>query len=191
MKRGSEAYQRALSQATRHHANSKTYSGRLLRPHKEFLTELIERLGVRSILDYGCGKGEQYRWVDPKDGRTLEQTWGCEVTKYDPAWPPYAAEPQGRFDLVICTHVLGGVPMTDHGWVIERLYDYASRALFVAEKIGKIKKSVHGSREGLLTATSGLDWCELIAPHAREGVETHLAVLLHGQRGKYLGRFVL
>src|SRR6478736_7415044 len=97
----SKEYRQALAAATKHHANSKTYSGRFLRPHKPWLTDLIQRLDIKSALDYGCGKGEQYRWVDPADGQTLEQTWGFEVEKFDPAWPPYSAEPRGRYDLVM------------------------------------------------------------------------------------------
>ena len=185
------AYKTALAEATRHHANSKTYSGRFLRPHKPFLTELIGRLGVRSILDYGCGKGEQYRWVDPADGLTLEQAWNCEVAKYDPAYPPFAAEPQGQFDLVICTYVLGGIPITDHPWVLERLHGYATKVVFIAERLGPIKKKVHGRRDGFLNASHATEWLDLIAPRTRDGVETHLAIRYASKIGKFTGRFQL
>lgn len=137
----SDAYDRALEEARRHHAASKTYSGKLLRPHKRVLAPLIMRLGITSALDYGCGKGKQYEWVDPADGLTLEQAWGLTVTKYDPAWPPYAAEPGGRFDLVVCTHVLGSIPILDLNWVLERVMGFATKAVFIAEKIGPVKKT--------------------------------------------------
>lgn len=187
----SGAYRRALGEASRHHAAAKTYSGRLLRPHKRWLGELIARLEIRSALDYGCGKGEQYRWVDPADGKTLESAWGFEVAKFDPAWPPYAAEPEGQFDLVICTHVLGGIPLSDHPWVIERLFAHARKAVFIAEKIGPIRKKVHGDRAGLANSWSAIEWCDAIAPHRRPGIEAHLSVLYRSDLGKFMGRFVL
>lgn len=187
----SEAYNRRLKEATAHHASSKTYSGSFLRPHKPFLSELISRLNVTSLLDYGCGKGEQYRWIDPNDGCTLEQAWGFEVTKFDPAWPPYSTEPAGQFDLVICTHVLGGIPIVDQSWVVERLFAHARKAVFIGEKIGKIKKRVHGDRDGMLDAVSAIEWIDLIIPHRRPGIETHLSVTYRSDQGKFLGRFQL
>lgn len=187
----SAAYRRALAEAQRHHAASKTYSGRFLRPHKPWLSDLIARLGIESALDYGCGKGEQYAWVDPEDGKTLEQAWGFEVTKHDPAWAPFAEIPQGQFDLVICTHVLGGIPLIDHPWVLARLFGFARKAVFIAEKIGPIKKAVHGDRAGMANGWTGIEWCDTIAPHRRPGVETHLSVLYRSELGKFTGRFVL
>jgi hypothetical protein len=186
---GSEEYQIALAQAAAHHAAAKTYSGRFLRPHKPWLTELIWRLGVTSILDYGCGKGEQYRWVDPLDGKTLEEAWGVNVEKFDPAWPPYAAEPTGQFDLVICTHVLGGIPLADHQWVLDRIFGLARKAVFIAEKIGPVRKDVHGDREGMHKDWTVIEWLEDIAPHRRDDIETHLSVLYRSPHGKFTGRF--
>lgn len=187
----SEAYRLALAQASAHHAESKTYSGRFLRPHKPFLSELIARLGIASALDYGAGKGEQYRWVDPADGKTLEEAWGFPVEKFDPAWPAYAAEPAGSFDLVICTHVLGSIPLSDHGWVIAKLFERARKAVFIAEKIGPIRKGVHGDRAGLANEWSAIQWIEAIGPHLRPDIEAHLSVLYRSQFGKFTGRFIL
>lgn len=182
-------YDAALAQATAHHALNKTYSGSFLRPHKPWLSGLIARLGITSALDYGCGKGRQYQWVDPADGLTLEQAWGFEVAKFDPAWPPYAAEPEGQFDLVICTHVLGGIPLADHGWVLDRIFASARKAVFIAEKIGPVGKDVHGARDGMQNGWTALEWLDDIAPHRVPDVETHLSVLYRSPHGKFTGRF--
>lgn len=139
----SRAYAKALEESKRNHAESKTFSGKLLRPHAPFIKEIIDRLGCKSVLDYGCGKGAQYTWVSHGEGAsipagmTIEQFWGVPVTKYDPAWPPFAKEPGSRFDLVICTHTLGAIPVGDRPWVVERLYSLARRAVYVAEKLGQ------------------------------------------------------
>lgn len=188
----SREYDRALEEARRHHASSKTYSGRFLRPHKPWLVELAGRLGIASALDYGCGKGEQYAWVDPTDSRTIEEALGFTVAKYDPAWPPYAAEPKGRFDLVICTHVLGSIPLTDLGWVLDSLFSSATKAVFIAEKIGPVKKKALSSPELRPVGWTAVEWLELIAPHRRPGIETHLSVNYRTEAGEaFLGRFRL
>lgn len=188
----SKAYNRALEEAKRHHAGSKTYSGLFLRPQKAFLLDLIARLGIKSALDYGCGKGEQYRWVDPRDGKTLEEAFGFEVTKYDPAWPPYAAEPQGSFDLVICTHVLGSIPIPDLPWAIGRLHDLATKAVFIAERIGPPKKKVFSRPEEHPLQWNSMQWLDAIHPHTRDGVETHLSARYRNAQGfTFTGRFVV
>lgn len=187
----SALYRQAVTDATRHHARSKTYSGRLLRPHKAFLSAMIDRLGVRSILDVGAGKGEQYTWIDPADGMTMEQAWGIDVRKYDPCWPPYAEEPSGKFDLVICTHTLGSIPIDDMPWFLDRLFGFASKAVFIGEKIGPIKKGVHGKRAGFSNDWSAIEWIEAIAPHRVSDVETHLSVVYRSDHGKFTGRFQL
>lgn len=143
----SQSYKEALADCTKHHATSATFSGKFIRPHAPFIKEIVDRLGCRSILDYGCGKGEQYRWRNADEtgsipvGMTLEEYWGVPVTKYDPAWPPYAAEPVGTFDMVICSSVLRWIPGPDIPAVVDRLYSLAGKAIYVAEKLGPVKKS--------------------------------------------------
>jgi hypothetical protein len=139
----------AVAEGARHHSGSKTYSGSLMRPHVPFLSSMISRLGVTSAVDVGCGKGVQYRWQDPFHSyQTVEERWGFEVRKYDPCYQPFAAEPTGRYDLVICTHTLALVPLEDHRWFVERLYRLAPFAdLYPAIE------TVFSSRERIGTAT--------------------------------------
>lgn len=149
----SRLYDTALEEARAHHASSKTYSGKFLRPHAPFIRTLIEKFGARTLLDYGCGKGAQYSWVSDGDeasipgGQTIEQYWGLEATKYDPAYPPFAAEPVGLFDVVVCTHVLGSIPTRDLADVLERLFGLAKHCVYIAEKIGPVGKQVFSAPE--------------------------------------------
>jgi hypothetical protein len=138
----SKAYNAALEDSKRIHAAGKSFTGKFLRPHAIFIKEIIDRLGVKTVLDYGCGRGEQYEYVIPATGQTIEQFWGVTVTKYDPAYPPFAKEPEGRFDLVLCTQVLGVIPISDHFWVIDRLYALATKAIYVSERLGEARKEV-------------------------------------------------
>jgi SAM-dependent methyltransferase len=179
MREPSADYQRALQECQQHHASSKTFSGRLLRPHAPFIKAIIDRLGCTSILDFGCGKGLQYEWVSHGDdasipaGQTLETYWGVPVTKYDPAYPPFAAEPVGTFDLVLCTHTLGSIPKADLPWVIDRLHALANKGLYVAEKLGPVHKTVVSQPELFPRGWTHAQWKAAIK--RRNGLEVTLS----------------
>lgn len=135
----STAYFAALEDSKQIH-KGKSFTGKFLRPHAPFIKEIIDRLGCKSILDYGCGKGEQYTWVIPSIGKTLEEWWGVRVVKYDPAYEAFAREPHGAFDLVICTQTLGTIPVEDRAWVIDRLYSLSNKALYISERLDPARK---------------------------------------------------
>lgn len=169
LKRLSPAYWRALAAAREHHATSKTYSGKFLRPHAPAILQLIEEHGCSSVLDYGCGKGAQYEWVSHggpdqsiPEGMTLERFWGVTVRKYDPAWPPFSAEPVGTFDLVLCTHTLGSIPLQDLPVIVDRLYALTRKVLYVAEKLGPVQKQVRPNPEEHPNGWSREDWARLL-----------------------------
>ena len=152
----SAAYHAALEASKQVH-KGKQFTGKFLRPHAPFIKEIIDRLGCKTVLDYGCGKGQQYEWVIPSTGQTIEQFWGVTVTKYDPAYPPFAKEPEGKFDLVICTQVLGAIPVSDIPWVVDRLYALADKAIYVSERLGDARK-VLGDNALRPTEWSVTDW---------------------------------
>jgi len=68
------------------------------------VTQLIDRLGFRSVLDFGCGKG---RFVHVLR-QHLAMRGGIIVEGFDPAVPGYDAE-AGPADLVTCFDVLDQV----------------------------------------------------------------------------------
>jgi hypothetical protein len=158
----SNAYFAALEDSKRIH-EGKSFTGKFLRPHAIFIKEIIDRLGCKTVLDYGCGKGQQYEWVIPSTGQTIEQFWGVPVTKYDPAYPPFVKEPEGKFDLVICTQTLRTIPLEDRGWVIDRLYSHAAKALYISERLGFARKS--SGEAG--AAWERADWIAAIARDSR------------------------
>lgn len=189
-------YYDCLASAQAHHASSKTYSGKLFRPHAKHVKGIIERLGCLSALDYGCGKGSQYNWVSHGGdasvpaGMTIEQYWGFEVKKYDPAWPPYAARPDGKFDLVVCTHTLGAIPVSDVDAVVEELFEFTEKALYVAEKIGPVQKQVYGDTE-MPHGWQREDWERILRKHKRTGIEVTLATRVNGDNGTIVTREVI
>lgn len=168
--RASVEYLRCLAEARAHHASSKTYSGKFLRPHAPHIKRMLDEFGGNTILDVGCGKGSQYTWVShgedasiPK-GMTLEKYWGATVYKYDPAWPPFDTPPKPgeRYDVVLCTHVLGSIPVIDLEWFLHDLFDRARFAVYIAEKIGPISKAVFSTPEQMPHGWTAIDWVQAI-----------------------------
>lgn len=195
----SPLYQQCLAEAIAHHASSKTYSGKFLRPHAPFVKEILQRLKCTGpILDYGCGKGTQYTWVSHGDdasipkGMTLEQFWGWPVVKFDPAWPPFAtAPPDGaRFDLVLCTHTLGSIPIGDLPWVVDELIRRARKAVYIAEKIGPVQKRVF-SEPALMPRWSAAEWVTFLRNRPHPGIEITLATREQKPEGVITQRIVL
>lgn len=175
-----EHYYRAIEEAQQHHLGNKTYSGKFLRPHAPFIKEIIDRLECKSVLDYGCGKGKQYDWRADDDGQaipkgmTIEEFWGVSVRKYDPAYPPLSEVPAGRFDLVICTHVVGSVPRADLRWFRQTLERYATKAIYYAEKLGPVGKRVFTRPDLMPRDWTREEWARALRSE-RMGLEVWLA----------------
>lgn len=159
----SPEYHEALRSVIEHHRGEGKFTGKFLRPHKPWLVDLVRERGITSALDYGCGKGEQYRWRDPDDGLTIEEALGFTVAKYDPGVPEYADGPDGVFDLVVCTHVLGSVPVMDLPWFLGRLFSHCRDTLYVAERLGRVKKGVIRNKGAHPFGWTADQWADAIA----------------------------
>lgn len=98
-----------LDQYREMHKQPDMFAGFSLMPHIHRIKRLIDQTGAKTILDYGCGKGQQYErpvMVEGTEYPSLEAYWGVEVFKYDPGYEPYSTFPGGTYDGVICTDVL-------------------------------------------------------------------------------------
>lgn len=115
-----------------------TFPGASLLPHIEAIRSLIERSGAHEVLDYGSGKGLQYRPMEVRikgsPGRwdSIAEFWDVDnVTCYDPCHPPYSRLPQGKFDAVISTDVLEHCPEEDLPWIVDEIFSFATKFVFV------------------------------------------------------------
>lgn len=113
-----------------------TYPGISLLPHLGRIKALINETGARTILDYGCGKGQQYepqRIALPGGGEcdSVVDFWDVdEVRCYDPCYEPYSRLPQEQFDGVVCTDVLEHCPEEDLQWIVGEMFSFATRFLY-------------------------------------------------------------
>lgn len=134
-------YDAALDATRRFHARNKGFSGRFMIRYWTDIDRLIREFGCRTMLDYGCGRGVQYEMPEIQEG--LAAAGITHVQKYDPGVGEFSEEPRGQYDLVICTQVLGSIPIPDLQWVLGRLCGFASRAVYIGERIGPVRKRLH------------------------------------------------
>lgn len=173
-------YERALELSKEQHRESKTFSGKFIRPYRGQIKSIIDRLGCKSMIDYGCGKGLQYEWVDP-EGLTLEQYWGMTVVKYDPAHPKFEAEPAGPADIVICSHVLSIIPLPDIEWVIDRIYALANKAVFIVTGVNSAPKKARKAAWRLENTPqnhwSTQDWLDILTRRKNKDIEVTVVIV--------------
>jgi len=114
----------------------RTYAGLNCLPQADHIRALVLRMGARTLLDYGSGKGRQYeqREVRGYDGNTypnLQTYWGVDsITCYDPAYVQFSTLPQRTFDGVISTDVLEHCPEEDLPWIIDEIFSLARVFVF-------------------------------------------------------------
>ena len=131
---------------------------------------LMDKYNAKTVLDYGCGKGQQYTnllpYVLPNDQTTEPMTFQTRINadsvyKFDPCVEDLDIEPVGqKFDAVICTQVLGSIPDQDIPWIRDKLMNYATKFVFIGlhsvEKPPKSKKRMYDSN--WLTYPRSIEW---------------------------------
>lgn len=146
---------------------AETFDGRSLRAHVISIKRLIDVTGARTVLDYGSGKGTQY---DPRplsipgQGQwdSVIDYWGVdEVTCFDPAYQPYSGMPSGKFDGVISTDVLEHCPEDDVSWIVDEIFSFASKFVFLTIACYPARKRLPSGENAHCTVRP-LQWWEKV-----------------------------
>jgi 2-polyprenyl-3-methyl-5-hydroxy-6-metoxy-1,4-benzoquinol methylase len=88
------------SQLKQMHNNLETFgAGGMTAKHYPLIKNLVLKNNVRSILDYGCGKGHFIEYAQANFP-------GVRVEGFDVASEKYAKLPDGKFDMVVCLDVM-------------------------------------------------------------------------------------
>jgi len=145
-----------------------TFPGKSLKPQVGRIKELIIRTGAQTILDYGCGKGQQYGPQKIRDASG--QSWPSvidyweidEVVCYDPCHEPYRRLPKGKFDGVISTDVLEHCPEDDVPWIVDEIFGYAIRFVFANVACYPARKRLPNGENAHCTIKPPEWWHELV-----------------------------
>ncbi|HZQ71811.1 MAG TPA: FkbM family methyltransferase [Burkholderiales bacterium] len=155
-------------------APNDTFPGRSLFAHLDPIRRLVQKTGAKTILDYGSGKGLQYR-AHPilVDGRAVADSvaeyWDVdEVRCYDPGYEPYAALPADKFDGVISTDVLEHCPEDDLAWILDEAFAFARRFVYLNVACFPARKSLPNGENAHATVRPPEWWRELVAERARQ-----------------------
>jgi hypothetical protein len=145
-------YLESVQQGAEFQKNNKSWAGYDVVKYQMKIKDLVVRYRAKTILDYGCGKGLQYKEPLPYAGEDNWQTFneylGVTVYKYDPCVPEHSTLPPvgTKFDGVICTQVLNSIPDDDMPWVRDLLEGYATKFCFVGlnfQREAKGKKTMY------------------------------------------------
>ena len=120
--------------------------------HADQIEELCRQHEAKTLLDYGSGKGEQYRV------HHLDQRWDVGVRCYDPGYPPFEDFPTGKFDGVICTDVLEHVEKPDVPFILGRIFSKAKDFVFLSVCTRPAKKTLPDGRNCHLTVEDEVWW---------------------------------
>jgi len=152
------------------HAHPKYFRGREAQKHFAKIGRLILAHGAKTLLDYGCGKGEQYH-----EPLNLHEAWGVDVAGYDPAVERFAQLPAGSFDAVICCDVMEHIPEPHVDTILRDVMARARRFAFFSIATMPASKTLPDGRNCHLTVRAESWWRERLAL-AREAVNPALAV---------------
>ena len=154
----SNLYDIYLEQAKEHHRQDKNWQGIALKKFIPAINQIIKDKEIESILDYGCGKAKH---------QPLE--WNA--TKYDPAVPEYQNKPTDKFDLVISTDVLEHIPVDNLKYVIDDIFNYSKKWVFVSVCCRKANAILPNGYNAHATIESAKWWRELFKPYKNYTLE--------------------
>lgn len=140
----SDYYHTSVEQGREYHRKLKGWGGNDAKKYAQWIGDLVAHYGARTMLDYGCGRGNQYTtavaWPTQEvdkftEPMTFDQRIGVDsYCLFDPCVTEFAQEPEpnAKFDCVLCTQVLGSIPDQDMSWVIDKLMSHTTKFCFIA-----------------------------------------------------------
>jgi hypothetical protein len=147
-----------ISQYREMAADGVHFPGFAILSHKDEIRHLVRKYKAVTLLDYGCGRGEQY-----KAPHRLHRHWGMQwwhVKLYDPAFPAHDERPYGKHDIVLCSDVLEHVPESELEQVIGDLFLFADKAIWASVCCRPAKKTFPGTDVNLHVTLKPMVWWE-------------------------------
>jgi hypothetical protein len=114
---------------------------------------ILDEYEIKTILDYGAGEGTLKTAL-------LKLERGYVVVNYDPAMEEYSEKPYGKFDFVTCTDVLEHIEIEYLDNVLQEIYDYAKKAVYLFIAYGRANKILPDGRNAHLIQQPPTWWEE-------------------------------
>lgn len=140
------------------HESPKYFRGLTMLKHFRNIGRLILKTDSATVLDYGCGKGQQYE--SPYE---MHKAWDVAVTCYDPGVPVFAQMPKGTYDGVVCCDVMEHLPEKVVQEVLQRILSFANKFVFLSISTQPATKVLPNGHNCHLTVMPERWWEDQIA----------------------------
>ncbi len=170
------------------------FDGRALFPEVQRIQRLCSEHRIGSLLDYGCGKAKFHKKLRLNSNgqvtiTTTREFWQVdEVALFDPAHSPYAKLPDGRFDAVICIDVLEHCPEEDIAWILDEIFSFATRLVFVTIACYPAKKLLPNGENAHCTIKPLAWWKDKLTEVSGHHPGVHYVAVVD-KTGDYVKRF--
>lgn len=148
------------------------FPGTAILQHAKIIQKMVVKHGAKSLLDYGCGRGDAYR-APHRLHTDLGLKWH-NVTLYDPAFPANATEPKGKFDGVLCSDVLEHIPEEDVDEFVMNLFHYAKKFVWASVCCRPAKKNFIDTEINVHVTLHPLEWWNDVFVRHAAGLDFHL-----------------
>jgi len=135
----SKEYLDAVEKGTHFQETESAWAGNDSKNYIEEIKCLRKHHRAKTLLDYGCGKGQQYTQKSPP----FDQRCGFEsYYLYDPCVSYYSEPPRSnrKFDAIICLQVIRHIPNKDIPWLKELFERTAKKFVLIGEYDPNIKQ---------------------------------------------------
>lgn len=103
------------------------FSGFSTLDFKDEIRNVCKKYQVCTMLDYGCGKGFQYKTFNPLDYWNLKKLY-----LYDIGVETYEKKPNEKFDMVITIDVLEHIHPNEIDNIIAEIDNYTNKVVFAS-----------------------------------------------------------
>lgn len=152
--------------------DEKKFSGIGAYRFRKEIRTLVKETGSSHLLDYGCAKGGQLAQHHPPKALfskmgVFAESWMealdvLRIDGYDPAVVDYATLPLGTFDGCYAIDVLEHLDEADLPWIIEEIFSYATKFVFLTVATVPAKKNLPNGENAHVTLHTPEWWMILI-----------------------------
>lgn len=146
--------------------------------YRKQIRQLVKDTGATTLLDYGSASGRQFSKNHSPEALFSKLGVFCSswmealgvdrITGYDPAVEAFATPPLGVFHGVISTDVLEHIAEDDLPWIIEEIFSYAEKFVFLTVATVPAKKDLPNGENAHVTIKSPEWWMTLIDDIAKK-----------------------
>ena len=151
-----------INQYQRWHETADLFAGKSSLKHVEYISQFIRDKNCESILDFGCGKGDQYF----KDKIHEQHFRGVLPTLYDPAVEEFCTLPERTFDAVISTDVLEHIDEIDDA--LRTIHDKADKFVYHGVANFPTGRLLDDGRDSHVIQEDIDWWVQKVLPYAKQ-----------------------